>query len=142
VLTLEVGEREIWSNLFPINILVVELSNTNIGLTSLLYIICSTGAKGSTQTNKKLKLGFKRKEQKKPKLTLVWHTRLSGVPPDGVRCTRVDRLQTLYLRVSEAALHYNSPDCPVCHRSNDSQAQRSTPTVACNMNSARTVRVE
>jgi hypothetical protein len=29
-------EREIGSNLFPINILVVELPNTNIGLTSLL----------------------------------------------------------------------------------------------------------
>jgi hypothetical protein len=24
--------------------------------------------------------------------------------------------QTLHLRVSEAALRYNSPDCPVCHR--------------------------
>jgi hypothetical protein len=42
--------------------------------------------------------------------------RMSGVPPDSVRCTRVDRLQTLHLRVSEAALRYNSPDCPVCHQ--------------------------
>jgi hypothetical protein len=31
-------------------------------------------------------LGFKRKEQKKPKKTLVWRTGLSGVPPDCVRC--------------------------------------------------------
>jgi hypothetical protein len=38
-------------------ILVVELTNTNIGLTSLLQIICSTGAKGSAQTNKKIKVG-------------------------------------------------------------------------------------
>jgi hypothetical protein len=30
----------------------------------------------------------------------------------------------------------------VCQRSNDSQAQRSTPTVACNVNSARIVRAE
>jgi hypothetical protein len=30
----------------------------------LLYIIYSTGAKGSTQTNKKIKSEFKRKEQK------------------------------------------------------------------------------
>jgi hypothetical protein len=30
----------------------------------------------------------------------------------------------------------------VCQRSNDSEAQRSTPTVACSMNSARTVRAE
>jgi hypothetical protein len=35
-----------------------------IGLTSLLQIISSTGAKGSTQTNKKSKKGFKYKEQK------------------------------------------------------------------------------
>jgi hypothetical protein len=91
---------------------------------------------------KRLKLGFKRKEQKKPKRTLVWRTGLSGAPPDSIRCTRVDRLQTLHLRISEAALRYNSPDCPVCQRSNDSQAQRSTPTTACNANSARTVRIE
>jgi hypothetical protein len=43
--------------------------------------------KGSTQANKKIKLGFKRKEQKKPKRTLVWHTGLSGAPPDSVWCT-------------------------------------------------------
>jgi hypothetical protein len=35
---------------------------------------------------KRPKLGFKRKEQKKPKRTLVWRTKLSGVPPDSVRC--------------------------------------------------------
>jgi hypothetical protein len=35
---------------------------------------------------KRSKLGFKRKEQKKPKRTLVWRTGLSGVPPDSVRC--------------------------------------------------------
>jgi hypothetical protein len=35
-----------------------------IGLTSLFKIIHSTGAKGSTQTNQKNKLGLKRKEQK------------------------------------------------------------------------------
>jgi hypothetical protein len=40
----------------------------------------------------------------------------SGVPPDSVRCTREDRLQTLHLRVSQAHLRYNSPDCPVGHR--------------------------
>jgi hypothetical protein len=33
---------------------------------------------------KRSKLGFKRKEQKKPKKTLVWRTGLSGVPPDSV----------------------------------------------------------
>jgi hypothetical protein len=35
---------------------------------------------------KRSKLGFKRKEQNKPKRTLVWRTGLSGVPPDSVRC--------------------------------------------------------
>jgi hypothetical protein len=38
------------------------------------------------------------------------------VPPDSVWCTRTVQLRTLHLRVSEAALRYNSPDCPVCHR--------------------------
>jgi hypothetical protein len=33
-----------------------------------------------------------------------------------VRCTRVDRLQTLHLRVSEAAIRYKSTDCPVGHQ--------------------------
>jgi hypothetical protein len=46
----------------------------------------------------------------------VWRTGLSGAPPDSVRCSREDRLQTLHLRVSQAHLRYNSPDCPVCHR--------------------------
>jgi hypothetical protein len=36
--------------------------------------------------------------------------------PDSVRCTREDRPQTLHLRVSQAHLRYNSPDCPVRHR--------------------------
>jgi hypothetical protein len=72
--------------------------------------------KGSTQTNKISKLGFKKKEQKKPKCALVWRSGLSGVPPDSVRCTRTEQVQTCHLRVSVAALRYNSPDCPVCHR--------------------------
>jgi hypothetical protein len=38
------------------------------------------------------------------------------VPLDSVRCTREDRLQTLHLRVFQAHLRYNSPDCLVCHR--------------------------
>jgi hypothetical protein len=76
---------------------------------------------------KRYRLGFKRKEQKKPKRTLVWRIGLSGVPPDSVQCTtgqclvpRVVRLQTCHLRVSGEPLRYNSPDCPVCQRSNGS----------------------
>jgi hypothetical protein len=38
------------------------------------------------------------------------------VPPNSVRCTRTVQLRTLHLRVSPAPLNYNSPDCPVCHR--------------------------
>jgi hypothetical protein len=51
---------------------------------------------------KRLKLGFKRKEQKKPKRTLVWRTGLSGVPPDSVRCTRGDRLKLFTLGFLES----------------------------------------
>ncbi|KAL5660804.1 hypothetical protein ACJX0J_027929, partial [Zea mays] len=35
---------------------------------------------------------FKFKEQKKPKSALAWHTGLSSVPPDSVRCTRTVQL--------------------------------------------------
>jgi hypothetical protein len=78
---------------------------------------------------KRSELGFKRKEQKKPKRTLVWRIGLSGAPPESVWCTWEDRPQTLRLRVSEATLRYNSPDCPVCQAEQRSPAQRSTPTV-------------
>jgi hypothetical protein len=83
---------------------------------------------------KRSKLGFKRKEQKKPKRTLVWRTRLSGVPPDSVRCTRGDQLQLATFGFLQKPLRYNSPDCPVGHRTvrctsgATAPAQRSTPT--------------
>jgi hypothetical protein len=48
------------------------------------------------------------------------------VPPDSVRCTRIVQRLTLNSRVSQGALRYNSLDCPVHQRSNDSFAQRST----------------
>jgi hypothetical protein len=38
------------------------------------------------------------------------------VPPDSVRCTRTVQRPTLNSRVSQGALRYNSPDCPVSHR--------------------------
>jgi hypothetical protein len=68
------------------------------------------------KANTKIKKGSIRKEQRKLKCSLVWRTGLSGVPPDSVWCNREDRLQTLHLRVSQVHLRYNSPDCPVCHR--------------------------
>jgi hypothetical protein len=61
----------------------------------------STGVKGSTQTNQKNKLGFKRKQQKGNRLCPVHQG---------------ESTQTLHLRISQAQLHYNSPDYPVCHR--------------------------
>jgi hypothetical protein len=64
---------------------------------------------GSTQTNKRLKLGFKYKGAKK--LSVLW----SGAP-DNVRCTRTVQSPTSHSRVSSGALRYNSLDCPVHHR--------------------------
>jgi hypothetical protein len=72
--------------------------------------------KGSTQTNKRSKLGFKSKGAKEPKSALVWRTGLSYGTPHSVQCTRTIHLRTLHLRVSQAALRYNSLNCPVCHR--------------------------
>jgi hypothetical protein len=73
-------------------------------------------SKVQLKTNTKSKKGSKRKEQRKPKCSLVWSTGLSGVPPDSVRCTREDQPQTLQLRIFQAQLRYNSPDCPVRHQ--------------------------
>jgi hypothetical protein len=83
--------------------------------------------KGSTQTNKKIKIGFKKKGAKKPKCALVWRTGLSGVPPDSVRCTRTVKVRTRHLRVSVVALRYNSLDCPV----HQAEQRLSSATVDC-----------
>jgi hypothetical protein len=37
--------------------------------------------------------GSNKKSKIQPKAALVWRTGLSGVPPDSVRCTRVDQLK-------------------------------------------------
>jgi hypothetical protein len=39
-----------------------------------------------------------------------------GLAHRTIRCTRVDQPQTPHLRVFPGALRYNSPDCPVWHR--------------------------
>jgi hypothetical protein len=87
-------------------ILVVELPTQIIGLTSLLSIICSIGAKGSTQTNKRNKLGFKRKEQKQTE-------GCPGLAHRIVRCTREIHSKLLSFEFLEMPLRYNSPDCSV-----------------------------
>jgi hypothetical protein len=47
---------------------------------------------------------------------VVWRTGLSGVPPDSFWYTRTIQSPSSHSRVSAGALHYNSPDCLVCHR--------------------------
>jgi hypothetical protein len=51
-----------------------------------------------------------------PKLSSVWHTGLSGVAPDSVRCARLVSGEKAALGKRSAAYGYNSPDCPVVHR--------------------------
>jgi hypothetical protein len=69
---------------------------------------------------KRTRQGSKERSKKKPKCSLVGRTGLSGVPPDSVRCTREDCLQTLRLRVSQAqptiihrTVRCSTGQCPV-----------------------------
>jgi hypothetical protein len=57
--------------------------------------------------------------------------------PDSVRCTRTVQLRTLHLWVSQAALRYNLPDCPVHQAEQRLPVQRSTATDTCERYSAR-----
>ena len=72
---------------------------------------------------KRTRQGSKERSKEKPKCSLVWRTGLSGVPPDSVRCTREDCLQTLHLRVSQAqptiihrTVRCTTGQCPVPQR--------------------------
>jgi hypothetical protein len=50
--------------------------------------------------------------RRKPKVALVWHTGLSGAPPDSVRCTRVLQLELFtfeFLRCHSAIIHRTCP---------------------------------
>jgi hypothetical protein len=51
-----------------------------------------------------------------PKLCSIWHSRLSGGAPDSVRCARLNSGEQAALGRSLAPYGYNSPDCPVVHR--------------------------
>jgi hypothetical protein len=95
------------------------MPNTNIGLTSFaLDYIFYRCKKGSTQTNKRSKLGFKKKGAKKPKCALVWRTGLSGAPGP-----YNSELATFgFLQRHSAIIHRISgvpPECLVHQRSND-----------------------
>jgi hypothetical protein len=59
---------------------------------------------------------LKRLGSVQPKLSLVWHTRLSGGALDSVRCARLVSGEKATLGKRSAAYGYNSPDCPVMHR--------------------------
>jgi hypothetical protein len=71
-----------------------------------------------------LKTGcYNKRAKDNPEGTLVWRTGLSGVPPNSVRCTtgqcpvhQGTQRPTLHLREFLEELRYNSPDCPVPHR--------------------------
>jgi hypothetical protein len=76
----------------------------------------STGAKGSQQTNKKTEKGFKCTEQKSAEVC-------PGLAHRTVRCAIGQcpvhqglQLRTAHLREFWRPLHYNSPDCPMKHR--------------------------
>jgi hypothetical protein len=89
---------------------------------------------------KRSKLGFKRKEQKKPKRTLVWRTGLSGEPPDSAPGTVQAELFTFGFLESHSAIIHRTVRCAsgaTAKESND-RLQRSP----ANVNSARTVRAE
>jgi hypothetical protein len=91
---------------------------------------------------KRLKFGFKRKEQRKPKRTLVWRTRLSSVSPDSVRCTMGDRIKlfTFGFLESRSAIIHRTVRCAsgATAKKRNGRLQQS-PT---NVNSARIVRAE
>jgi hypothetical protein len=82
-----------------------------------------------------LKIGFKNKGAKNPRVP--WSS-----TPDSVRCTRTVQSQTSHSLVSQGALRYNSPDCPVHQWSNRYPVQRSTAKAWMQSYSARTVRAE
>jgi hypothetical protein len=101
----------------------------------------STGAKGSTQTNKKVQVRVQKKGAKETE-ALVWHTGLSGVPPDSVRCTRGNRLKlfTFGFLESRFAIIHRTVRCTsgATTIERNGQLQRSP----ANVNSAQTIRVE
>jgi hypothetical protein len=79
---------------------------------------------------KRSKLGFKIKEQKKPKRTLVWRTGLSGVPPDSVWCLGLYdfKLATFGFLESRSAIIHRTVWCA---SGATVPAQRSTATDTC-----------
>jgi hypothetical protein len=92
--------------------------------------------------------GSNKRSKIQPKAALVWRTGLSGVPPDSVRCTRVDQLQLASFGFSgshSAIIHRLSgvaQDCPVCQAEQRLPTQQSSSTVGSQRYSAWTARAE
>jgi hypothetical protein len=94
----------------------------------------STGAKGSTQTNKKTKKkGSNKKSKRQPKAALVWLTGLSGVPPDSVWCTReIDSgLASFGNSGSHSAIIHRIVRCNTGLSGVPAEQRLSAPTVVC-----------
>ena len=65
---------------------------------------------------KKKRKGLQKIGCVQPKLSSVWHTGLSDGAPDNVRCAKLDSGENVALGKSSTAYDYDSPDCPVVHR--------------------------
>jgi hypothetical protein len=104
-----------------------------------------TCAKGSQQTNKKTEKGFKCRELKSAEVCpglahwTVWCATEQCPVHQGLQ------LRTAHLREFWEPLRYNSPDCPVAHRTvrcASGATATSAPTVTCNCIQCATVRAE
>jgi hypothetical protein len=73
----------------------------------------STGAKGSQQTNKNTKKGFKQREQKTTEVCPGLAHRTVWCATGECPVHQGTQLQTAHLREFWEPLRYNSPDCPV-----------------------------
>jgi hypothetical protein len=94
-----------------------------IGLTSLFRLYILQVPKFNTNQSKEQVRSQKKGAKRKPKAALVWRTGPSGVPPDSVRCTRVNQLELFtfgFLRRSSAIIRQTvrctTGQCPVHHR--------------------------
>jgi hypothetical protein len=75
----------------------------------------------------------------------VCHRTVSGAPPDSVRCTRALEAELFTFGKRRRALRYNSPDCPVSHRTVRCASGATTTSramVDCNRIQCATVRTE
>jgi hypothetical protein len=92
------------------------------------------------------------REQSQPKCPLVWHTGLSGAPPDSVRCTRDSNSELLtfgnsgsHSAIIHRTVRCSTEQCPVAHRTVRCASGATTtlvPTVTCNCIQCATVRAE